>query len=384
MKKKIIWLLILLSLLLLAAVAEAEISTNLQKVTTYTTRNKISVQSFIDREGNIVMADDLGYATLKNEYTTGTKLSGTEYFDVAGNPVNNSQGFSKRVIIYTMSNISEEYFLDKDGNPAAGPDGYARRESDWVSGRRHLETRYYDTEGNLFSSAKQFARKITEYATSGENKDKWRRPVIESYYDADGNLMRGPEGYARVEYEYVPGTSKACKTTYLDANGNLYYYKKAGYAIYERINKAGRFIKDAYYGADGQLCAGPNGYAYVEKAYDNNETKPTREAYFDINGNPYKMPGGYCILTRKYAKGGRTAEEAYYDAEGNPCLYKDGYHQIRTTYRKDGKITQRFYVGLDGKWNSGGRGPRLPRDSQQNGQPKTEVKDGAKEGEPHV
>ena len=347
MKKRVIWFLILLSLLLAAAGAGAEISTNLMKVTTYTTKNKVSVQSFTDRAGNIVMADDLGYATLKNEYTTGTKLASTEYFDAAGNPVNNSQGFSKKVIVYTMSNISEEYFLDKDGNPAAGPDGYARRESDWISGKRHVETRYYDAEGNLYSSGKQFARKTTEYADKGENKNKWKRPVSESYYDKDGNLMRGPDGFARVEYEYVPNTSNVCKTTYLDASGNLYYNRKVGYAVYERTNKNGRFIKDAYYGADGQLCAGAKGYAYVEMEYANNETKPTREAYFDVNGNPYKMSGGYCSLTRKYAKKGRIAEEGYYDAEGKPCLCKDGYHMVRTTYRKDGQVTQKFYVGLD-------------------------------------
>ena len=78
MKKRVIYFLILLSLLLAAVGAEAEISTNLQKATTYTTKNKVETQSFIDRSGNIVMADDLGYATLKNSYTTGTKLSGTE------------------------------------------------------------------------------------------------------------------------------------------------------------------------------------------------------------------------------------------------------------------------------------------------------------------
>ncbi|MBQ8074344.1 MAG: hypothetical protein IJ231_11345, partial [Clostridia bacterium] len=349
MKKVLLSVSLFLMTLLAALGAGAEISTNLQKQTTYTTRSKIKTQSFVDREGNVVMADDLGYATLVNTYTTGTKLARTEYFDAAGNPVNNANGFFARVISYTMSNIAQESFLDVDGNLTAGPEGYARMEADWHAGKRHLETRYYDAEGNLFSSDKQYARMTTTYPE--KDKNPWAKPTSVTYYDADGNMMAGPNGYARVEYEYVPGTTSVCKTTYLNAKGELYYYRKVGYAVFERTSKSGRFIKDAYYGADGALCAGPNGYAYVEKKYDGNETKPTREAYFDAEGNPYRMPGGYYILTRKYALKGRIAEEGYFDAEGNPCLCTDGYHMVRTTYRrKDGQITQRFYVGLDGKW----------------------------------
>ncbi|MBR2823409.1 MAG: hypothetical protein IKE24_06975, partial [Clostridia bacterium] len=348
MKKKGLAMLLTVGLLCLTAGAVAEISTNLRKETVYTTKRKVETQSFVNRDGEIVVAEDLGYATVHNQYTTGTKLSRTDYYDAEGNLVNNSQGFASRVLDYSMNNISLEYFLNAEGYPVAGPGGYARMETDWYSGKRHLESRYYDTEGNLFSSGTQYARMTTVYPE--DDASKWTKPTSVTYYDENDNLMRGPNGYARVEYEYGPAGSGVSKTTYLDENGNLYYYQKAGYAVMERTYKNGRFVKDAYYGADGELCAGPKGYAYVELEYDNGENKPTREAYFDAQGQPYRMAGGYYILTRKYAQKSRVTEEAYYDAEGNPTLCNDGYHQIRTTYRTDGKITQRFYVGLDGKW----------------------------------
>ena len=336
-----------LGMAMLVIGARAEISTNLQKQTTYTTKNKVATQSFVDRDGNIVMADDLGYATLVNSYTVGTKLEKTEYFDAEGKPVNNKDGFSVRLLTYSMNNIKTEEFLDTEGNPAPGPSGYSRMETKWYEGKKHIETRYYGTDGKLFRDSKQFAIRRTEY--SDDKKLKWVQPLSDSYYDADENLMRGPNGFARVEYEYVGGTGRASRTTYLDENGDLYYYKKAGYAVLERTNKQGHFVKDAYYGADGELCAGPKGYAYVEMKYGN-ESKPIAEAYFDAEGNPYKMPGGYYNLTRKYAAKGRIAEEAYYDEFGDPCLCKDGYHAKRSTYRKDGKVIKQFYVGTDGKW----------------------------------
>ena len=380
MRKQVLSFFLLLGILFAAACATAEISTNLRKKTTYTTGNKIKTQSFVDRNGDIVMADDLGYATLVNSYTTGTKLARTEYFDAAGRPVNNSYGFSVKIIRYTMSKICEEIFLDADGNPAPGPDGYSRSESDWHVGKRHLETRYYDTQGNLFRSSKQPARKVTEYPKNGSGK--WVKPLSETYYDAAGNMMRGPEGYARVEYEYYKATSLVIKKTYLDANGsmirgpegyaqveyeyisgtkqpvrttyrdaerNLYFYRKDGFAILEKSFKDGKAIREAYYGADGKLCSGPKGYAVVEREY-RKSSKPTREAYFDVNMQPYKMPDGYYIVSRKYSLKGKVSEEAYFDAEGKPCLCKDGFHMKRTTYRsRDGKVTQEYYFGLDGK-----------------------------------
>ena len=93
LKKMKIGGLAVLFLLLIAMAGQAEVSRNLKKITTYTTRNKVLEQSYVDGSGNIVVADDLGYATLRNTYTTGTKLYKTEYFDAEGKPINTVWGF---------------------------------------------------------------------------------------------------------------------------------------------------------------------------------------------------------------------------------------------------------------------------------------------------
>ena len=299
-------------LLLLFGTAAAEISTNLQTIVTTTTKNKVATLTYVDSEGNPVMAEDLGYARMVNSYQTHTLLSRTEYFDTEGNPVNNKWGFSVRKLTYTMRNIAVEEFFDKDGNLVTGNDGYARMESDWIQGKLHLETRYYDTRGNLTTAkSMKYARRVTEYITGPY------RMSSDTFYDTEGNQVNGPQGYARVEYEYLGKSKTATRTAYLDAEGNLFYNSRVGYAVYEREHKGSVITADAYYGADGKLCPGPKGYARVELYYGN-ESKPVSETYFDENGNPYRMPGGYYALKRKYAPRGRIGEESYYDAEGNP------------------------------------------------------------------
>ena len=171
----------------------------------------------------------------------------------------------------------------------------------------------------------------------------------ETWLDTEDRMTAGPDGYARVEYEYEPKKNRLCKVTYLDAEGNLFFCEKAGYAVYERVLEKNRFVREQYYGADGKLCAGPQGYARVEMSYSSGD-KPSRLAYFDTEGNPYRMPGGYYSVKREYAPKGRIHAEAYFDENGKPCCHEEGYHIIRTNYRGDGKINARFYCDLKGKW----------------------------------
>ena len=211
MRKTIVSLIALFTIVF--GMASAEISTNLKTETTLTTKNKIVTLAYVDENGNRVMAEDLGYASLLNTYTTGTKLAKTEYFDVAGNPVNIKAGYQSHEFVYTMNNVKSEEYRDKDGNLVLGPDGYARMEGDYISGKKHLEDRFYGTDGHLLRSATQPARYVITYI------EGTRRVTSETWYDADGNYITGPKGFARVENEYTGKVTTPAKTTYLNASG---------------------------------------------------------------------------------------------------------------------------------------------------------------------
>ena len=69
MKKRIAYLLFIL-LALVAGSACAELSTNLQQVTTTDPRTKLTLtRTYVDADGNPVVPSDTGYATIRYSYT---------------------------------------------------------------------------------------------------------------------------------------------------------------------------------------------------------------------------------------------------------------------------------------------------------------------------
>ena len=81
MKRKI-FLLTLVVLVLVAAAAFGELSTNLGIQKKLNPNNKkVESETYVDASGNAVIADDKGYATVKYTYVTGNRIGKTEYLD---------------------------------------------------------------------------------------------------------------------------------------------------------------------------------------------------------------------------------------------------------------------------------------------------------------
>ena len=65
--KKLIGVLMVLAVLLIVGTARAELSTNLKtvKVLNRQAKNKPATETYVDADGNPVIADDKGYATVR-------------------------------------------------------------------------------------------------------------------------------------------------------------------------------------------------------------------------------------------------------------------------------------------------------------------------------
>ena len=170
----------------------AELSTNLNQVVVYNARNRKLVESktYVDADGNPVIASDKGYATIRYSYTSGNKVSQIEYLDTKGKPINSAEGYAVRKDIYRSKKLEEQYFYDADGKLVTGPDGYAWMKTRYLNGK-HASTWRYDPDGNPVGW-----HRITEYAQIST----FQMVTSDTWYDADGNLTAGPDGYARVEY----------------------------------------------------------------------------------------------------------------------------------------------------------------------------------------
>ena len=297
----------------------------------YNSRNKKLVESktYVDDAGNPVIASDKGYATIRYAYGTGNKVVRTELLDTEGNLITGNDGYAVITRKYNVKKLlTEQCYFDEKENPVTGPEGYARLESKYEY-NQHLNTWQYDPEGNPVGW-----HRISEYGLS----ERYTKLMSDSWYDPEGNPMPGPDGYARVEYEYIGATLR--KTSYLDEKGNPYYYAKAGYAIKDTTYEDRRLKETRYYGGDGELCAGPEGYARVTYTESWRDHMPVLlSMFYNADGTPYFNKKGICGIEQTTGLRGRIIEERYFIGEGIRGKSTDGYSRFVRVFNMKGKVT---------------------------------------------
>ncbi len=97
---------------LFALGAGAEVSSNLQVKTVYCKSNQKLVESktYVDADGNPVVAADKGYATIAYQYTTANQVKRLELLDTEGNLVNGKEGYAVRTTKYVDKKVSEQCY----------------------------------------------------------------------------------------------------------------------------------------------------------------------------------------------------------------------------------------------------------------------------------
>ena len=280
--KRLIGLILVLGTLALAGQAGAELSTNLKilAVPDRAVRNKPATETYVDAEGNPVIASDKGYATVRYTYEgKNHRIAMIELLDMEGYLINGRDGYARIERKYDIGGrrMREQRYYDADGNPVNGPEGYARHEEKTAAGK-YKEIWEYDADGNPVNN-----HEVILY-------DAGTRIKSDSWYDVNNMPVAGPNGYARMEIEYVAKTQS--KVSYYDEAGNLYFYPKAGYAQMERDFEGTRVTAVRYYGTDGGMIAGPDGYACAKYSYFANQRK--RTMYYTPDGELYYNKKGIC------------------------------------------------------------------------------------------
>ena len=321
-------------LVLLVATAIGELSTNLAIQKKMNPNNKkVESETYVDASGNAVIADDKGYATVKYTYVTGNRIGKTEYLDASGKLINNIDGYAQKICVYGIGGLKEEEYLDASGKRVNGPDGYAFQETKYIYGK-HVSTWQYDADGNPAN-----LHRISEHG------DKNRPSLItkDGWYDVDGNPAAGPDGYAWVDYTYR-GT-RLIKEAYYTADETLFFNAKKGYAVKEDVYSYSTFLGTNYYGADGELTAGPDGYArVVYSSHKLSGNKSTRVMYYNADGSLFFTDKGYCGIEQSKTRYGYVAEEVYYVGKDDRGPCNDGYSRVTWNYTRSGRVTiQCFY-----------------------------------------
>ena len=105
----------------------------------------------------------------------------------------------------------------------------------------------------------------------------------------------------------------------------------------------GKIKETVWEDENGKPAAGPDGYHAVRYTY---RQDGTIEKYYDTEGKPFRVNGGY--YGRRIQKDGRgnITEIEYLDENGDRTLNRQGYGKITMNYFGFGALRNVFYYGL--------------------------------------
>lgn len=330
MKKAIQPFLLLICILLFAFSAKAELSTNLQIQKEMKPRTNLTArETYVDFQGNPVVASDKGYAQKEYLYNASNQLKEVHFLDAEGKLTNCIDGYATVTYEYKSNKVIRTTYMDAAGQPGVGPEGYAIQEVNRGTRGLELETYEYDPDGKLLTHS------VTEYVDI--KKDNLVKS--KSWYNDQNELTTGSEGYAKVEYEYFK--RKKCHITYYNPDGTLYYNAKVKYAEKEQVYEKGNISELNYYGEGRTPIAGPDGYASAKYTYAQGG-KEILTMYYNADGTPFLTKNGYCGI-RQIKENRRVIDESYYSDDGVRGRNIEGYSRTAKRYTLRGQILQQCY-----------------------------------------
>jgi len=185
----------------------------------------------------------------------------------------------------SFSHVSTTY-LDPEGNPMVGPYGYAKVTIEYQLHEDGPVCRYWYLEPDPDNDVCGYTYR---------------------YFDADGEPVITKLGYgasksgcaAYTMSMYWKDNEFVQKESYFGTDGKPILLEHEGYSSVEKIMSNSK-NEIRYYGPDGKLMIGPEGYAY--KIYNTDDGKPTR--YYDAEEQqipneqigPYTLPANYAPL----------------------------------------------------------------------------------------
>ena len=120
-------------------------------------------------------------------------------------------------------------------------------------------------------------------------------------------------------------------------------FSALGEATPRNNEENGKITETVWEDANGEPAAGPEGYAYVRYTY---RQENTFERYYDAEGNPFRVNGGYCGKRVMRDGRGNITEIEYLDEKGDRTLNRQGYGMVRMFYFGFGALRSLFYYGL--------------------------------------
>lgn len=335
-----------MGMLLLAAalagfsLARAEVSANLHRREIVGEKShRVEEAWWENDEGERVVPDDLGWATVRYQYNKKPRCIQEAYYDAEDNLCLNRDGYAmiRQKWDGNGRRLLREYY-DAEEKPTAGPEGYFREENKYDHMKLDHTSRF-DTEGNPVKGDGVWA--VTQY-----EYDSRRRCTKAEYLDAEGKAVNGPGGYAVMTREYFK--KEMCSEAFTDRDGKPVYNAERGYASFRKIyDDNGRMIREEYFGADGKPLLYKGKYAVCENEYDPGVELPARVRYYDTEGKLIIQPGGWAMVAYTYGRKGRIESATYFNEHDERTMISEGYSMVKRLYTNAGDISREAYYDIE-------------------------------------
>ena len=256
--------------------------------------------------------------------------------DENGNPAAGPDGYAEIRYTYDYQQVTEVYY-DAEGYPYATEGGYCGKRTTLDSRNMLSSIEYLDAYGKLTMTHMGYAMISYSHYTSGAE-----RLVV--FHGADQRPCIVPSlGYAQVEDEYSGYTLVGRK--FMNETGGL-VDTQAGYAaMKKKMNKSRQIIRVWYEHADETPATGPDGWSYCVTDRDNNG-RAVEVRYYDIHDNLTDL-GGCARETYTYDREGR-ATMTRYDAQDNAIGFGGDAVSVRRKTKND-KVLEETYLNADGE-----------------------------------
>ena len=256
-----------------------------------TIENDVTSTSYVNSDGVITDAINIGYATVKRKQNADGQVIEEFYFDAAENPVERYGGYYGISYEYNDNYVVIRY-LGADRQPVMIGSGYSV---------------------------------IVRTLVDGKATDDF-------YYDLYMQPIQCTGGYYGLHWENDE-QGQNCSVTYLNENGQPTLCA-SGYAIkmYQR-DATGTVIGERYFDTKenpAKSFLGQYGELYQREAHG----RISQITYLDADGNPASTSAGYTILKRTYYRDATADTDMYFDADGNPMALSKGQYGIK----RSGKV----------------------------------------------
>ena len=298
------------------------------------TNGKITETVWVDENGNPAAGPE-GYACVRYSYKRDETIE--QYFDAEGLPYEVNGGYYGKRIAKDRGNITEIEFLDAGGNRVENKQGYALVAMTYFGFGDIRSITYYGADRKqVIVPALGYASVYCEY--SGKTM------TSRTFRDTKGNPVECVDGYAVVRQK-IDKKYRVLSIRYDHADGSPATGPDGWFRCVKNRDDKGRITSIKYYDVNEQLTDRGAGYAWEEYEYEGeNIIKVTRR---DLNDAIVADSAGVATIVREMEEG-RVVKESFLDSEGKRTSNRLGVGAVLYSYDYQGELEKVLYEDTEG------------------------------------